>query len=93
MGLNRSRRQIAQELELDDDDVQAMTTQLRQGIVDGKPSVKLTEAVECDAVSVTAGHKGNPDADRKKGAKDDAIVSKGFAIGAPSKKSNHPFSV
>ena len=33
MGLNLSNRQIAQELELNADDVQPMTEQLRQGIV------------------------------------------------------------
>jgi hypothetical protein len=36
MGLNLSNSQIAKELGLDKDDVQKMTTQLRQGIVDGK---------------------------------------------------------
>ena len=92
MGLNRSNRQIAQALELDDDDVQAMTTQLRQGIVDDQPTVKLAGAVECDEVYVMAGHS-NPDAVRKKGAKDDTIVSKGFAVGAPSKKRNRPFTL
>ncbi len=34
MGLNLSHRQTTQELDLDEDDVQHMTTQLRQGIVD-----------------------------------------------------------
>ncbi len=82
MGLNLSNRQIAQELELDKDDVQAMTTQLRQGIVDGQPTVQLVGEVECDEVYVTARHKGNPDAVRKKGAKDDAIVSKGYPAGS-----------
>lgn len=33
MGLNLSNQQIAAELELNKDDVQAMTTQLREGIV------------------------------------------------------------
>ena len=92
MGLNLSNRQIAQELELDKDDVHTMTTQLRQGIVDGQPTVQLAGEVECDEVYVTAGHKGNPDAVRKKGAKDDAIGSRGFAVAAPSKKRNRPFS-
>lgn len=92
MGLNLSNRQIAQALELDPDDVQAMTTQLRQGIVAGKPTVKLEGAVECDEVYVTAGHKGNPEAVRKKGAKADATVSKGFGVAAPLKKRNHPFA-
>jgi hypothetical protein len=33
MGLNLSNRQIAQELDLNKDDVQAMTRQLREGLV------------------------------------------------------------
>ncbi len=69
MGLNLSNRQIAQALALDDDAVQTMTTQLRQGIVAGKPTVQLAGAVVCDEVYVTAGHKGNPEAVSKKGAK------------------------
>jgi hypothetical protein len=92
MGLNLSNRQIAQELELDDDAVQAMTTQLRQGIVAGKPTVQLTGEVECDEVYVTAGHKGNPEAVRKKGAKAAAIGSKGFGAAAPLKKRSRLFS-
>lgn len=92
MGLNLSNRQIAQELDLDDGDVHAMTTQLRQGIVDGKPEVQLSGEVECDEVYVTAGHKGKPEAVRKKGAQDDAIGSKGFGEGARLKKKNRPFS-
>jgi len=92
MGLNLSNRQIAQELELDADDVQAMTTQLRQGIVAGQPPVQLAGEVECDEVYVTAGHKGHPEAVRKRGAKDDDIDSKGVGVGAPSKKRNRRFS-
>ena len=92
MGLNLSNRQIAQELELDDDVVQAMTTQLRQGILAGRPAVQLAGEVECDEVYVTAGHKGNPEAVRKKGAKDAAIGSKGFGGAAPLKKRSRPFS-
>jgi len=33
MGLNLSNQQIAAELDLNKDDVQAMTTQLREGVV------------------------------------------------------------
>jgi len=40
MGLNLSNEQIAQELDLDKDDV--MTSQLRTGIVAGKPEVRLS---------------------------------------------------
>src|SRR3712207_7326557 len=41
MGLNLSNRQIAQELGLDRSDVQAMTEQLRSGLVAKAPAVQL----------------------------------------------------
>ena len=69
MGLNLSNRQIAQELDLNTDDVQQMTHQLRQGVVVRKPVVKLDEEVECDEVYVVAGHKGRPGAVKKKAAR------------------------
>jgi len=40
MGLNLSNQQIATELDLNKDDVQQMTDQLREGIVQSKPQVK-----------------------------------------------------
>ncbi|XGV94781.1 MAG: hypothetical protein ACAF41_18785 [Leptolyngbya sp. BL-A-14] len=92
MGLNLSNQQIAQELDLDKDVVQDMTTQLRQGIALRQPEVNLSDEVECDEVYVTAGHKGNPEAVRKRGAKDDAIVSKGFGVAARLKTKNRLFS-
>ena len=67
MGLNLSNEQIAQELDLDKDDVYQMTSLLRTGIVAGKPEVKLSGEVECDEVYVTAGHKGNSARRKKKG--------------------------
>ena len=67
MGLNLSNQQIAQELDLNKDDVQHMTSELRQEVVDKKPQVKLSGEVEFDEVYVTAGHKGNPEAVKKKG--------------------------
>ena len=67
MGLNLSNEQIAQELDLNPDDAQRMTTQLREGVVQRKPEVVLSGEVECDEVYVVAGHKGNPEAVRKKG--------------------------
>jgi transposase-like protein len=91
MGLNLSNQQIAQELDLDKDVVHDMTTQLRQGIVRSKPEVQLSGDVECDEVYVTAGHKGNPEAVRKKGAKDDVIDSKGFGAEVRSKRKSHQF--
>ena len=74
MGLNLSNRQIAQELDLDEDSAQEMATQLRNGIVTQSPEVVLSGAVECDEVYVVAGHKGHPEAVKKKaaGADDDA---------------------
>lgn len=60
MGLNLSNQQIAQELGLNKDDVQQMTTQLRTSIVEKKPVVSLQGQVECDELYVIAGHKGQP---------------------------------
>jgi len=67
MGLNLSNRQIAQELDLNKDDVQEMTMQLREEIVKRKPIVTLQNEVECDEVYIVAGHKGNPIAVKEKG--------------------------
>ena len=83
MGLNLSNRQIAQELGLNKDDVQHMTTHLRQGLVDQQEPVCLEGAVECDEVYLVAGHKGHPAAVKKKDEKDDAIDSKAVGDGAP----------
>jgi hypothetical protein len=66
MGLNLSNQQIANELDMDKDVVQDMTTQLRQGIALSQPAVNLSGEVECDEVYVTAGHKDNPEAVRKR---------------------------
>jgi transposase-like protein len=70
MGLNLSNEQFAKEFDLDPDDAQRMTTLLRDRIVQGKPEVKLSGKVECDEVYVVAGHKGHPEAVRKKGERD-----------------------
>ena len=61
MGLNLSNRQIASELGLDTSDVQAMTEQLRRGLVAKVPVVELKGEVEIDEVYVVAGHKGQPE--------------------------------
>lgn len=66
MGLNLSGLQIAKELDMNKTDVQSMILQLRQGIVDRQPAVVLSGQVECDEVYVVAGHKGNPEAVKKK---------------------------
>ena len=73
MGLNLSNQQIAQELDLNKDDVHHLTCQLRAGIVAHKPQTRLSGEVECDEVYVVAGHKGRPEAVQKKGAQADAI--------------------
>ena len=67
MGMNISNEQIAHELDMNEDDAQKMASQLREGIVAGRPEVTLSGAVECDEVYVTAGHKGHPEAVKKKG--------------------------
>ncbi len=84
MGLNVSNQQIAQELDLNKDDVQQMTSQLRQAIVEKRPEVQLAGEVECDEVYITAGHKGNPEAVKKKVAKAARANSKGFGVAARS---------
>jgi transposase-like protein len=61
MGLNLSNRQIAQELNLDESDGQAMAEQLRGGIVQRRSKARMSGVVECDEVYVVAGHKGRPD--------------------------------
>jgi hypothetical protein len=72
MGLNLSNEQIAHELDLDPDDAQKMTAQLREGVVRRKPEVVLSGEVECDEVGVVAGHKGHPEAVGEEGEKDAA---------------------
>jgi transposase-like protein len=66
MGLNLSNQQIAQELSLNDDDVHAMASHLREGLVAKVPEATLDGAVEADEVDVVAGHKGNPAAVQKR---------------------------
>ncbi len=72
LGLNLSNEQIAQELGLNKDDVHQMTVQLRSGVVDLKPEPQLEGTVECDEVYIVAGHKGHPEAVKKKDARDAA---------------------
>jgi transposase-like protein len=70
MGLNLSNRQIAQELGLDASDTQAMTEQLRQGLVARAPVTKLKGTAEIDEVYIVAGHKGQPVEVEKRGDRD-----------------------
>ena len=76
MGLNLSNHQIAQELDLHKDDIQNMTSLLRQGIYVRRPDVNLSGEVECDEVYIVAGHKGNPAAVKKKDVSVEEIVLK-----------------
>jgi len=78
MGLNLSKRQIAQELDLSVSDVQAMTEQLRAGLVAKSPAVILDGEVEVevDEAYVVAGHKGQPAAVAKKAALGDGGASR-----------------
>jgi transposase-like protein len=72
MGLNLSDRQIAKELDLGVSDVQAMTEQLRYGLVAKLPPARLEGAVEIGGVFVVAGHEGQPAAVAERGAPVDA---------------------
>ena len=54
MGLNLSNLQIAHELDLNEDDVQQMTTQLREGIYDKKTPPKLEGSVENDEIWISS---------------------------------------
>ena len=88
MGLNLSSAQIAHELDVHENDVHKMTSALRQAVVEKKPEVELSGEVEFDEVYVTAGHKGQPEAVKKKAAKGDGANSKGFGGGVRSKQKN-----
>ncbi len=65
--LNQSNRQIALELDLNKSDVQKMTQQLRTSVCNKRPVTVLDGKVECDEVYVVSGHKGQPEAVKKKG--------------------------
>jgi len=67
MGLNLSDRQITGELGLAVSDMQAMTEQLRSGLIAKASPVQLKGEVEIDEVYVVAGHKGQPAAVAKRG--------------------------
>jgi hypothetical protein len=53
-------------LSLNENDVQEMTTQLREGLAAKTPLVVLSSEVEIDEVYVVAGRKGNPAAVEKR---------------------------
>ena len=81
MGLNLSSDQIAKELDLDHSDALAMTTTLRHGIVARRPEPALSGEVECDEVYVVAGHKGNPEAVKKRASRASAAAEGGARPG------------
>jgi len=89
MGLNLSNHQSAHELDLNKDDVQQMTSQLRQGIVHKQPTPRLTEEVECDEGSIVAGPKEKPEAVVKKGGAAGGDALRGNADAAHSPRRSH----
>ncbi len=92
MGLKISNHQISQELDLNKDDVQQMTAQLRTGIVVKKPKVLLTGEVECDEMYLIAGHKGQPKMVKSKGRKGRRRRLKAKPGRGTLTKEKHPFS-
>jgi hypothetical protein len=90
MGLNLSNRQIALELGLDGLDVQAMTEQLRRGLVAKAPEVTLEDEVEIDEVYVVAGHKGQPEQVAKRGGSGAVAGWQARRDAARWKRTSHP---
>jgi len=90
MGLNLSNRQIAAELGLCASDVQAMTEQLRGGLVAKAPAVTLHGEVEVDEVYVVAGHKGQPEEVAKRGGLSGAAGWQERRVGARWRSTSHP---
>jgi transposase-like protein len=91
MSLNLSNLQIAQELNLNADDAQAMATSLRERLVARAPEVVLDGEVEVDEVYVVAGHKGNPAAVQKKAEKGDVDGSRARRAEARLRKRSRRF--
>ena len=69
MGLNLSNEQIAHELSLNESDAYQMTTAVAWRDRKKKPTVTLSNEVECDEAYVIAGHKGQPEVVKHKGRK------------------------
>jgi hypothetical protein len=89
MGLNLSTHHIAHALDLHQDEVQQRTSQLRQGIGHKQPTPRCTEEVDCDEVSMVAGHKGTPEAVVKKGGAAGGDALRGNADAAPAPRRSH----
>lgn len=66
MGLNISNRQISQELGVSEKTAQNMTNKLRTEVQKNNPEPTLSGEVEFDEVYVVAGHKGHPEAVKKR---------------------------
>jgi transposase-like protein len=92
MGLNLSNRQIAQELGLSASDTQAMTEQLRRGLVAKAPPVRLAGEVEIDEVYVVAGHKGQPAAVAKRAGSGAGAGWRARRDAARWRRTSHPSS-
>jgi transposase-like protein len=92
MGLNLSNRQIGAELDLNASDVQAMTEQLRRGLLAKLPAVTLHGEVEIDEVYVVAGHKGQPAAVAKRGGSDAVAGWQARRAVARRRRTSHPSS-
>ena len=92
MGLNLSNRQIASELGLSGSDVQAMTEQLRRGLIAKAPEIRLEGEVEIDEVYVVAGHKGQPAAVAKRGGSAGAAGWRERRAAARWRRTSHPSS-
>ena len=92
MGLNLATRQIAQELGLGGSDVQAMAERLRRGLVAKAPPVRLEGEVEIDEVYVVAGHKGQPAAVARRGARDAAAGWRERRAAARWRRTSRPSS-
>ncbi len=90
--LNLSNRQIALELKLSPSDAQAMTEQLRRGLVARVPEVRLAGEVEIDEVYVVAGHKGQPAAVAKRGGLGVVGGWPARRAGAHGRRTSHPSS-
>jgi hypothetical protein len=91
-GVSCPGQQIARELDLNDDDVHAMASALREGLLAKVPEVKLEGVVEIDEVYVVAGHKGNPAATQKKAVPADAGASRERRAAALWKRRSRPSS-
>ncbi len=53
-------------MDVNNDDALALSSQLRQGIVERRPPVLLDGEVECDEVDAVGGYKGHLEAVKKK---------------------------